>query len=124
MRNLGIAILASGLLVGMTAAATAQNIASAVPAPKKEFVVFADKGSNTLSPTAASVVRTAATEANGARQVTLIGRAENIAPVKGELVRQGVAPQAIVVKTETRAPISKSMDGLSDPIDRRVEIKF
>ncbi|CAN5543182.1 hypothetical protein BH10PSE6_BH10PSE6_31430 [soil metagenome] len=123
MRNLGIAILASGLLMGMTAAATAQNMASATPAPKKEFVVFADKGS-TLSPTAASVVRTVAVEASVARQVTLIGRAENIAPVKVELIRQGVAPQAIVVKTETRAPISRSIDGLSDPIDRKVEIKF
>lgn len=123
MRNLGIAIVASGLLVGMTAAATAQNLASAIPAPKKEFVVFADKGA-TLSPTAASVVRTAATEASSARQVTLIGRAENIGPVKGELVRRGVSPQAIVVKTEARAPISKPIDGLSDPIDRKVEIKF
>jgi len=123
MRNLGLAIVASGLLMGMTAAATAQNMASAVPAPTKEFVVFADKGS-TLSPTAASVVRSVATEASSARQVTLIGRAENIAPVKGELVRRGVDPQAIVVKTEARAPIPRSMDGLSDPIDRRVEIKF
>lgn len=123
MRNLGIAILASGLLMGLTAAATAQNMASAVPAPKKEFVVFADKGS-TLSPTAASVVRTVAVEASVARQITLIGRAENIAPVKVELVRQGVSPQAIVVKTDARAPISKSIDGLSDPIDRKVEIKF
>jgi hypothetical protein len=123
MRNLGITILASGLLVGMTAAATAQNMASAVPAPKKEFVVFADKGS-TLSPTAASVVQRVATEASSARQVTLIGRAENVAPVKGELIRRGVDPQAIVVKTEARAPISRSMDGLSDPVDRRVEIKF
>jgi len=123
MRKLGIAIMATGLLMGMTAAASAQNMASATPAPAKEFVVFADKGS-TLSPTAASVVRTAATEASSARKVTLIGRAENIAPVKGELVRQGVAPQAIVVQTEARAPISRSIDGLSDPVDRKVEIKF
>ncbi len=123
MRNLGIAIVASGLLMGMTAAATAQNMASAVPAPKKEFVVFADKGS-TLSPTATAVVRTVATEASSARQVTLVGRADSIAPVKGELVRHGVAPEAIVVKTEARAAISKPIDGLSDPIDRKVEIKF
>jgi len=86
--------------------------------------VFADRGSSTLSPTAAATVRNAASEASSARQVVLIGRAENIAPVKGELIRQGVSPQAIVVKQETRAPIARVSDGLSDPIDRRVEIRF
>lgn len=123
MRNLGMVILAGGLLVGTAGVATAQNIATAVPAPTKDFVVFADRGS-ALSPTAAAMVRGAASEASGARQVTLIGRPENIAPVKSELVRQGVAPQAIVVRQEARAPIAKPTDGLSDPIDRRVEIKF
>ena len=56
--------------------------------------------------------------------MTLVGRAENIAPVKGELVRQGVPAQAIKVRPESGAPIAKAADGLSDPIDRRVEIKF
>ena len=124
MRNIGMAILAGGLLVGTAGVAMAQNLASAVPAPKKEFVVFTDRGSAVLSPTAAATVRRAASEASGARQVTLIGRAENIATVKGELIRQGVAPNAIVVKQEARAPIAKPMDGLADPMDRRVEIKF
>jgi len=118
-----MAILAGGLLVGMAGVATAQNMASAVPAPSREFVVFADKGS-ALSPTAASTVRAAANEASSSSKVTLIGRAENIASVKGELIRQGVAPQSIVVKQEARAPIAKPSDGLSDPIDRRVEIKL
>lgn len=124
MRNYSIAIAAGGLLLGMTTVATAQNLATAVPAPQKDYVVFADKGSHTLSPTAAATVRTAAAEASGARHVTLIGRAENIAPVKGELMRHGVAAEAIVVRPEARAPIAKSIDGLSDPIDRRVEIRF
>jgi hypothetical protein len=119
-----MAILAGGLLVGMAGAATAQNIASAVPAPEREFFVFTDKGSKALSPTAAATVRSAASEASAARQVTLIGRAENVAPVKGELIRQGVASQAIVVKQEARAPIARPSDGLSDPIERRVEIRF
>ena len=123
MRNIGMAILAGGLLVGTAGVATAQNLASAVPAPAKEYVVFADRGS-ALSPTAAAMVRTAASEASSARQVTLTGRAENIAPLKGELIRQGVAPNTIVVKQETRAPIAKPMDGLADPMVRRVEIKF
>jgi hypothetical protein len=124
MRNLGMAILAGGLLVGIAGAAMAQEVASAVPAPKKEFVVFTDRGSGALSPTAAATVRSAAGEASAARQVILIGRAESIAPVRGELIRQGVAPQTIVVKQQARAPIAKLVDGLSDPIDRSVEIKF
>ncbi len=124
MRNLGMAILAGGLLTSVAGVATAQNLASAVPAPKKEFVVFTDRGGASLSPTAEATIRNAASEASSAPQVVLIGRAENIAPVKGELIRQGVAPQAIVVKQEARAPIAKPTDGLSDPIDRRVEIRF
>ena len=123
MRNLGMVILAGGLLVGTAGVAAAQNMASAVPAPTNEYVVFADRG-HALSPIAAATVRTVASEASGARQVTLIGRAENIAPVKGELVRNGVDPQVIVVKQEARAPIAKPADGLSDPVDRRVEIRF
>jgi hypothetical protein len=124
MRNIGMAILAAGLLVGVAGAAMAQEVAVAVPAPKKEFVVFADRGSAVLSSTAMATVRSAASEASAARQVVLTGRAENIAPVRSELIRQGVAPQAIVVKQEARAPIAKTMDGLADPIDRRVEIRF
>ncbi|MCW5732757.1 MAG: hypothetical protein KIS73_01445 [Enhydrobacter sp.] len=123
MRSLSMAILAGGLLAGAAGGAMAQEMASAVPAPKNDFVVFAERGS-ALSPTAAATVRTAATEATGARQVTLVGRPENIAPVKKELIRHGVAPQAIVVQQEARAPIPQPADGLSDPIDRRVEIRF
>lgn len=123
MRNISMAILAGGLLVGMAGVATAQELASAVPAPKKDFVVFADKGS-ALSPTAAATVRTAASEASAASKVTLIGRPENIAPVKGELVRHGVAPDSIVVQQEARVPIPKAADGLSEPVERRVEIRF
>ena len=122
MRYSGIAIIVGGLLAAGAAAAQTE-IAVAVPAPQRDFVVFADKG-QALSPTAIETLRAAAGEASGARQVTLVGRSENIAPVKGELVRQGVPAHAIKVRPETHAPIAKAADGLSDPIDRRVEIKF
>jgi hypothetical protein len=122
MRYSGIAILAGGLL--LAGAATAQtNVATAIPAPKGEFVVFADKG-QALSPVARDTVRAAASEANSASKVTLVGRPENIQAVKGELMRQGVPAQAIVARPESRAPIAKAADGLSDPIERRVEIRF
>lgn len=121
MRSHGIAILVASLLAAGAAAAQT-NLAAAVPAPKGDLVVFTDKG-HALSPTALATIREAAREAVGGRQVTLIGRPENVAAVKSELVRQGLAGQAIVVRAETRPPIAKVVDGL-DPIDRRVEIKF
>jgi hypothetical protein len=65
-------------------------------------MVFADKGA-TLSPTALATIRGVAQEAKSARQVTLIGRAEDAARVKDALVKQGVPAQAIVVQREARA---------------------
>lgn len=123
MRNLGMAILAGGIAIGTAGAAMAQNVATAVPAPAKEYVVFADRG-HSLSPTATATVHNAAMEASDARKIILTGRAENVAQVKSELIRQGIAPQTIVVKQEARTPIAKPVDGLSDPIERRVEIRF
>ncbi len=80
MRNLSMAILAGGLLVSMDGAATAQNIASAGPAPKKEFVVFADKGSATRFPPLRRPPCVAQRPSQHCPRVILIGRAENIAP--------------------------------------------
>jgi hypothetical protein len=125
MRNYGMAILAGGLLIGTAVTACAQTeMAYSAPAPKGELVVFANKGGSALSPTAVQTVRTAALEANAAGEVTLIGRAENVASVKDELMRQGVPADAIKERHEMRTPIAKAADGLSDPIDRRVEIKY
>jgi hypothetical protein len=106
MRNKGIALHGLAVVVGgllATGAMAQPQMASAVPAPQRDFLVFADKGS---------------------ARVTLIGRPENVAPVKAELQRHGVAAKAIVVKTEAALPVAKTADGLSNPIDRKVEIKF
>jgi hypothetical protein len=125
MRNY-MAILAGGLLMSAAATASAQTqlMAYSAPAPKGEMVVFAEKGGQPLSPTAMSTVRRAAGEANATGQVTLVGRAENVASVKDALMQQGVPAEAIKERHEARAPIAKAADGLSDPIDRRVEIKY
>jgi hypothetical protein len=123
MRKSGMVLLVGGLVLGATGA-MAQQLASAVPQPKGEFVVFAEKGSHALSPTALVTVRMAASEASSAHRVTLVGRPENVASVKGALERNGVPADAIVVRSEPRAPIAKAADGLSDPTERRVEIKF
>jgi len=113
-------MIVGGLLASGVMAQT--QMASAVPAPQRDMLVFADKGGQ-LSSTAVSTVRSAAAEASGSR-VTLVGRPENVAPVKAELQRHGVLAQSIVVKTEAVAPVARTADGLSNPADRKVEIKF
>jgi len=125
MRNKGIALNGLAVLMGgllATGAMAQTQMASAVPASPRDVLVFADKGGQ-LSPTAASTVRTVAAEARTAR-VTLIGRPQNVAPVKAELERHGVPAQAIVVKADAGSTVAKAADGLSSPIDRKVEIKF
>jgi len=120
----GMALLVGGLLMGVAAAATAQQeIAFAAPPPKGEFVVFAEKGSHALSPTAVAIIRSAAGEAGTVHRVTLSGRAEDVAQVKSELMRQGVPAHAIVEQRGI-ALLPKADDGLSDPMDRRVEIRL
>ena len=114
----GMAVLVGGLIA--TGAMAQTQMASAVPAPQRNVVVFANKGGH-LSPTAASAVRNVADA--GVSRVTLVGRPENVAPVKAELVRHGVSAQAIVVE-HANAGLPRPSDGLSDPADRRVEIKL
>jgi hypothetical protein len=125
MRNKGIALTGMAVLMGgllATSAMAQTQMASAVSTAPRDVLVFADKGGQ-LSPTAASTVRTAAAEV-GSAGVTLIGRPQNVAPVKAELERHGVPAEAIVVKTEPGSAVAKTSDGLSSPIDRKVEIKF
>ncbi len=122
MKKIGMALLAGGLLMGTAVTAMAQDVAALVPPPKSEFMVFADRGSHALSPTAVATVRAAANSATG--KVTLVGRSEDAAQVKDELVRQGVRADAIVVKSDAGVPLPKARDGLIDPTDRRVTIKL
>ena len=123
MRKYTLALLAGGLLMGVAGAATAQDLAMAVPSPKSEFMIFTEKGSHALSPTALSTIRSAVSEARNARQVTLTGSPENVAAVKSELLRQGVPANAIVARNDAGSPLPKVGDGL-DPSDRRVSITF
>ncbi len=126
MRNMyGLAvILSGGLIVGGAVTVSAQDLAMAVPGPKSEFVVFANKDGRTLSPTALQTVSMAAEEARAGNKVTLVGRGEEIAAVKAELMRRGVSDQSIAVRDGGHAPIARPTDGISDPLDRRVEIKL
>jgi hypothetical protein len=103
---------------------SAQELATAVPSPKSEFMVFTEQGSHALSPTAIATIRSAVNDARGARHVTLSGSAENVAAVKSELMRQGVPANAIAARNDLGSPLPKVGDGLSDPADRRVSIAF
>ncbi len=119
-KGIALSVLAVSL-IGTNALAQTQ-MASAVPAPHRDMLVFTEK-SGQLSPTAASTVRKVATEAK-ASHVTLVGRPENVAPVKAALEQAGVPADAIAVKHGAGANLPRPSDGLSEPADRRVEIKL
>jgi len=110
--------------MGAASVVSAQDLATAVPSPKSEFMVFTEKGNHALSPTAIATIRSAVSESRSARQVKLTGSTENVAAVKGELVRQGVPANAIVARNDVGSPLPKAGDGLSDPAERRVSISF
>jgi uncharacterized protein involved in exopolysaccharide biosynthesis len=124
MRKYTLALVAGGLLMGAAGVAAAQELATAVPSPKSEFMVFTEKGNHALSPTAITTIRSAVSAARSASQVTLIGSPESVAAVKHELVREGVPADAIVARNDLGAPLPKAGDGLSDAADRRVAISF
>ena len=123
MRKYTLALVAGSLLMGAAGVASAQDLATAVAPSKSEFMVFTEKGSHALSPTAIATIRSAVNDARGSR-VTLTGSPQNVAAVKNELLRQGVPANAIVARNDTSSPLPKAGDGLSDPSERRVSITF
>lgn len=127
MRNRGItALLLSGFVLAPLSTALAQgtHVAYVAPTtPKAEYVVFLDSG-NQLSSAAAGTLQRAASAARSAKTVYLVGRADHVAVVKQELMRDGVREGAIVVRPESTPPIARVADGVSDPAIRRVEIAF
>jgi hypothetical protein len=124
MRNKGIAMLGLAALGGViaTGAVAQTQIASAVPAPRRDVMVFTEE-SGQLSPTAAATVRSIAAEAKASR-VTLVGRPANVSPVKAALEKAGVPARAIAVERGASGTLPRPSDGLSQPADRRVEIKL
>ena len=116
----GMAVLVGGLIA--TSAMAQTQMASAVPAPQRDVMVFTERGGQ-LSPTAASTVHKVAAEAK-ASHVTLIGRPDSVAPVKAALEKAGVPGNAIAIEHVTKASLPRPSDGLSQPADRRVEIKL
>jgi outer membrane protein OmpA-like peptidoglycan-associated protein len=129
MKKLQIgAILLGGLVAAPLQASMAQttNVAYAQTNESRPgYVVFFDKGTAQLSSVADQTIRRAAADADrSAGLVRVVGRADYANTVKNELVRDGVPARAIVVVPRTDNPLPTIGDGVSEPANRRVEIKY
>jgi hypothetical protein len=127
MKKLHIgAILLGGLFVTPFQAALSQttNVAYANES-RPGYVVFFDKGTGQLSSVADETIRRAAADADrSAGLVRVVGRADYADAVKNELVRDGVPARSIVVIAATESPLPTIGDGVSEPANRRVEIRY
>ena len=122
MRKLSIAVL--GGLVLAPLSAMSQNIASAPNTiANSEHMLFMESGSTRVPASAMDTIRSAADAAKAA-PVRIEGRADYANAVKQELVRQGAPAEAITVRPVAAKPLVKAGDGVTDPTDRRIEIKF
>jgi len=120
------AILLGGLFVTPFQAALSQTttVAYANESPPG-YVVFFDRGTGQLSSVADETIRRAAPDADrSAGLVRVVGRAGYAEAVKNELVRDGVPARSIVVAAETGSPRPTLADGVSEPANRRVEIRY
>ena len=127
MKKLHIgAILLGGLFVTPFQAALAQTTTMAYANESRPgYVVFFDRGTGQLSSIADETIRRAAADADrSAGLVRVVGRADYAEAVKNELVRDGVPARSIVVVAETGRPLPTFADGVSEPANRRVEIRY
>jgi hypothetical protein len=120
------AVLLGGLFVTPFQAALAQTTSVAYAYESRPgYVVFFDRGTGQLSSVAGETIRRAAADADrSAGLVRVVGRADYAEAVKNELVRDGVPARSIVVVAETGSPLPTFADGVSEPANRRVEIRY
>lgn len=137
-------ILATALLAGSAAllspalTANAQNLAAAAPSPnvssnaevakpRPGYVVFFDRGTTELSPTANDIVRQAADASRSKKApiIRIVGRADLAEAVKAALVLQGVRPTSIaLVGRDDTSPVVRASTGTVEPASRSVLIAF
>ena len=123
MRKLSIAIVFGGLVLAPLSAMS-QEIASAPNAvANSDHMLFMENGTTRVPASAMDTVRSAADAAKAA-PIRIEGRADYANAVKQELVRQGAPSEAITVRAVAAKPLPKAGDGVTDPTDRRVELKF
>lgn len=117
--------LIAGFAASASAGAQARSTEIAYAySPRNDYVVFFDKGTDSLSASAAKTVRMAAREAGSQHIVKIAGSPDRTAAVKAALVRQGVPAAQIEQRRAIAAPLPTAGDAISNPIDRRVEITF
>jgi hypothetical protein len=124
MQKLSIALVIGGLAL-MPLSAMSQNIASAPNAPvaKSDHILFMERGSARVPDSAMDTIRNAADAAKSS-PVRIEGRADYANAVKQELVRQGAPVNSISVRPTTAQPLAKAGDGVTDPTERGVALKF
>jgi hypothetical protein len=127
MKKLHIgAILLGGLVLAPLQAAVAQSTEVAFANdPRPGYVVFFERGTPHLSGVADQTIRRAAADADkSAGLVRVVGPADYATMVKSELVRDGVPARAVVVVPKNGNPLPTVADGVSEPANRSVEIKY
>ncbi len=124
------AVLASGLTANeqnLVAPGPSNASTNAIAKPHLGYVVFFERNSNELSPTANGTIRLAAdaSRAKKAAIIRIVGRADLAEAVKSALVLQGVLPTSIaLVGRDDTSPIVRASTGRVEPASQSVLIAF
>lgn len=122
MRKLSSAFVLAGLVLAPVTAMS-QELASAPNTPVSDHLVFMGSADSRVPSSAMETIRSAADAAKSA-PIRVEGRADHANAVKQELIRQGAPAEAITVQPALTKPLVKVGDGVADPTERRVDIKF
>lgn len=118
MRKLGIAIVLGSVLVAAPFSAAMSQSA------KSEYTVFIDRSGNKPLTAAAKDTINKAVKASRSHVIEISGRADYAQAVRDELLRQGVSADRINLQPVVAKPLMKAGDGMSNPTDRQVILKF
>lgn len=123
MRNFSFAVVLAGLAIAPVSAMS-QNMAVAPNAMSgTDRMLFMESG-NKVPASAMDTVRGAVEAAKAQKAVRIEGRADLADAVKRELVRQGAPADTIRVRPVASRPLVAAGDGVSDPTERKVKIRF
>lgn len=122
MRKFSSAFILASLVVG-SGTAMSQEIASAPAASVSDHMVFMERSDTRVPASAMETIRSAADAAKSA-PILIEGRTNHANAVKEELIRNGAPAEAITVRPTSAKPLVKVGDGLADPTERRVDIRF
>lgn len=122
MRTLGSLFVLAGLTC-TPVAVMGQDLAFASNAPASDQLLFMNPGDGRVPESAMETIRSAADAAKSAR-ILIEGRLDRANAVRQELVRQGAPAEAITVRPIQTRPLVQVGDGIADPTERRVDIRF